>query len=86
MKEFFKYFFAALAAMFVYGFASVGIYIVMMIMMFSMGGSGMSSTTKVEDNTVLRLRLNGTITDRSVTQDDMYGMLTMSLKIYRPQG
>ncbi|MBR6176954.1 MAG: signal peptide peptidase SppA [Bacteroidales bacterium] len=86
MKEFFKYFFAALAAMFVYGFASVGIYIVMMIMMFSMGGSGMSSTTKVEDNTVLRLRLNGTITDRSVTQDDMYGMLTMSLKIEQTTG
>lgn len=86
MKEFFKYFFAALAAMFVYGFASVGIYIVMMIMMFSMGGSGMSSKTKVEDNTVLRLRLNGTITDRSVTQDDMYGMLTMSLKIEQTTG
>lgn len=86
MKEFFKYFFAALAAMFVYGFASVGIYIVMMIMMFSMGGSGMSSTTKVEDNTVLRLRLNGTITDRSVTQDDMYGMLTMSLNIEQTTG
>ncbi|MDD6001384.1 MAG: signal peptide peptidase SppA [Bacteroidales bacterium] len=86
MKEFFKYFFAALAAMFVYGFASVGIYIVMMIMMFSMGGSGMSTKTKVEDNTVLRLRLNGTITDRSVTQDDMYGMLTMSLKIEQTTG
>lgn len=86
MKEFFKYFFAALAAMFVYGFASVGIYIVMMIMMFSMGGNGMSSKTKVEDNTVLRLRLNGTITDRSVTQDDMYGMLTMSLKIEQTTG
>lgn len=51
-----------------------------------MGGSGMSSTTKVEDNTVLRLRLNGTITDRSVTQDDMYGMLTMSLKIEQTTG
>ncbi len=86
MKEFFKYFFAALAAMFVYGFASVGIYIVMMIMMFSMGDNGMLSTTKVEDNTVLRLRLNGTITDRSVAQDDMYGMLTMSLKIEQTTG
>ena len=40
----------------------------------------------MEDNTVLRLRLNGTITDRSVTQDDMYGMLTMSLKIEQTTG
>ena len=85
MKDFFKYFFAALAAMFVYGFAQVGLYFVMMIMMFSMGG-GSTSTTKVEDNTVLRLHLNGNITERSVTQSDVYGMLSGSLGIEKTTG
>lgn len=86
MKDFFKYFFAALAAMFVYGFAQVGIYVVMMIMMFSMGGGGMTTSTKVEDNSVLRLKLNGTITDRSVTQRDAYGLLSGSLGIEQTTG
>ena len=85
MKDFFKYFFAALAAMFVYGFAQVGIYVIMMIMMFSMGG-GSTSKTKVEDNTVLRLRLNGTITERSVTQSDVYGMLAGSFSLEQTTG
>ena len=85
MKEFFKYFFAALAAMFVYGFAQIGIYFIMMIMMFSMGGSS-TSKTKVEDNSVLRLNLNGNITERSVTQNDVYGMLSGSLGIEQTTG
>lgn len=85
MKEFFKYFFAALAAMFVYGFAQFGIYLIMMVMMFSMGG-GSSSKTNVEDNTVLRLKLNGNITERSVSQNDVYGMLSGSLGIEQTTG
>ncbi|MBO4244433.1 MAG: signal peptide peptidase SppA [Bacteroidales bacterium] len=86
MKDFFKYFFAALAAMFLYGFAQFGLSFVMMMMMFSMGGSGMSTSTKVEDNSVLRLRLNGAITDRSVTQRDVYGMLSGSFGIEQTTG
>lgn len=85
MKEFFKMFFAALAAMFVYSMATVGIYFVMFIMMFSMGG-GSTTKTKVDDNSVLRLHLNGNITERSVAQNDVYGMLSGSLGIEKTTG
>ncbi|MBO4372247.1 MAG: signal peptide peptidase SppA [Bacteroidales bacterium] len=85
MKDFFKYFFAALAAMFVYSMASVGIYFVMFFMMFAMGGNT-PSNTKVEDNSVLRLKLIGTITDRSVAQRDAYGLLSGSFGIESTTG
>ena len=86
MKEFFKYFFASFAAMFLYSICSVGIYFVMFICMLSMGGSGMSSSTNIEDQSVLQLKLNGSITDRSVTQSDVYGMLSGSIGIEQTTG
>lgn len=75
MRDFLKYTLATLAGLFIFGFITFICLLVSIIGMFST-----SETTEIADHSVLVLKLNGTLADHTIEDNDVMSMLMGQVK------
>lgn len=75
MKDFLKYTLATLAGLFIFGFITFICLLFSIIGMFST-----SETTEIADHSVLVLKLNGTLADHTIEDNDVMSMLMGQVK------
>lgn len=75
MKDFLKYTLATLAGLFIFGFITFICLFLSIIGMFST-----SETTEIADHSVLVLKLNGTLADHTIEDNDVMSMLMGQVK------
>lgn len=75
MRDFLKYTLATLAGLFIFGFITFICLLFSIIRMFST-----SETTEIADHSVLVLKLNGTLADHTIEDNDVMSMLMGQVK------
>lgn len=75
MRDFLKYTLATLAGLFIFGFITFICLLFSIIGMFST-----SETTEIADHSVLVLKLNGTLADHTIEDNDVMSMLMWQVK------
>lgn len=75
MRDFLKYTLATLAGLFIFGFITFICLLFSIIGMFSTSG-----TTEIADHSVLVLKLNGTLADHTIEDNDVMSMLMGQVK------
>lgn len=75
MRDFLKYTLATLAGLFIFGFITFICLLFSIIGMFST-----SETTEIADHSVLALKLNGTLADHTIEDNDVMSMLMGQVK------